>query len=275
MFRPIIPTSGVSGWQFLQTTYDRQLKSLSDSASVRNETDYLKEKLSKPLTVDAFLNDPRLMRSALSAFDLGDEAWKRGFVRKVLTESSDPQSTFLARLNNPQYTRFAEVFRPVNGTIRVSAPALNALSKSYEAGALETAVGEVDNAMRLALNYRSEIAQFAKPNASNDTIAYRLLGNVPMRTVLERALNLPTDMRKLPVEKQAEMLQERLSARFQITKLSDLAASAKVAQILNRYMAVESIEAGTQSSSPAARASILLSGMGSAASRNLFLSRDS
>ena len=262
MFRPIIPTGGLNGWQFLQSTYDRQLQSLSETASVRNETAYLKDKLSKPLTVEAFLNDPRLMRAALSAFDLGDEAWKRGFIRKVLTESSDPQSTFLARLNNSQYTRFAETFRPVNGVIRISPSVSAGLAQRYEAAALETAVGEIDNSMRLALNYRSEIGNFAKAGASNETIAYRILGNVPLRTVLERALNLPAEMRKLPVEKQADMLRERLDSRMRITNLTELASGGKITQVINRYMAVESIDPGTGASSPASRASILLSGIG-------------
>jgi hypothetical protein len=73
------------------------LSSLSNSPQVKADRAYLIEKFSEPVTTEAFLNDKRLMRVALTSFDLGGEEWKRGFIDKVLKEVGTPESTFLAR----------------------------------------------------------------------------------------------------------------------------------------------------------------------------------
>jgi hypothetical protein len=273
MFQPVIPSNGLGGWQFLQATYDRQLATLASSAAVKNETSYLREKLSTPLTVESFLNDRRLLTAAMTAFDLGGEAWKRGFIRKVLTEAATPGSNFLTRLNNVQYTRFAEAFRPVGGQIRLTAAQADTLVKQYDAAVFETAVGEQDNALRLALNYQSEIGQIARSGASDQTILYRLLGNVPLRTVLEQATGLPQDVRKIDIDKQATLLKSRLEDRLQVRILSDLAKPEVTQRIIRRFIAAESLGVSAGQAGPQSRVLGLYAGVGASASRNLFLSR--
>lgn len=272
MFRPIIPASGLGGWNFLQATYDRQLKSFTDSPQVRNDQAYLLEKLSQPISVDSFLNDRRLLRTALAAFDLGGEEWKRGFIKKVLTEAADPQSTFLARLNNTQYSAFASTFRPVDGKIVMTADALADLGRKFGAASFEAAVGNIDNDMRLSLNYKSEIGDLVRTGSSDSAILYRLLGSVPVRTVLERATNLSTDVRRLPIERQAEMLKQSLATRFGIRDLSQLKSPAMVDRVIERFNALQSLSP-TSTSAAGSSVLTLFSGLGSSASENLFRSR--
>lgn len=273
MFQPAVPFSGLSGWNFLQTTYDRQLESFSSSAQVKNDKDYLEAKLSEPMSQEDFLDDPRLMRITMTAFDLGGEEWKKGFVDKVLTEVSDPESSFLDRLNNTQYTRFAEALAPSNGTISISAETLADIGTRFEAVSFKVAVGEIDNSMRLALNYQSEISETAGSSSSNDAIAYSLLGSIPMRTVLETTLNLPSDIASLDIEKQAEILQTKLNEQFGIKDLSTLSDSENVTKVIQRYQAMESINSGPAATAPGYVALTLLSNIGSQSSYGLFQSQ--
>ena len=210
MFQPVIPLTGNGGWKFLEATYDRQLESHSKSPQVSRDRDYLVEKFSAPVTVEGLLDDPRLLRVALTAFDLGGEEWKRGFIDKVLEESIDPESTFLARLNNSKYTAFAKAMNPVGGQISLSPAVLSNMAAQFEANSFEAAVGEVDDNMRLSLNYKSGIGSIAGTGSSENAILFRILGDVPTRTLLEGATNLPTDIRKLLLERQAVILKERL-----------------------------------------------------------------
>ncbi len=275
MFQPLIPFSGNTGWKFLQSTYDRQLQTLSDTAQMKADRQYLADKLEKPITTEAFLGDKRLMRVALTAFDLGGEEWKRGFIGKVLKEVADPESTFLARLNNPKYTAFAAAFKPVNGQISLKPAALEAISKAFDAASFETAVGEVDESMRLALNFKDEIKGLVGNGSSETTILYRLLGSVPVRTVLETALNLPTDIRKLPIEKQADFLKSALQKQFGITDVTQLATPDKVEQVIKRFHALQSVNASASTYSSAANALTLLNGgagLGGQGGINLLLS---
>ena len=275
MFRPVIPLSGYGGWKLLQATYDRQLQIHSESGQVKADRAYLEEKLAEPITKEAFLNDKRLMRVALTAFDLGGEEWKRGFIDKVLKEAADPESTFLPRLNNHKYSAFAAAFAPVNDVITISPEALQKIADDFDSSSFESAVGHVDDSMRLALNYQSDIQGLIGSGSSDKAILYRLLGSVPVRTVLETATGLPTSIRKLPIETQAGMLKEALQKRFGISDLHALASSGQVEKVIGTYHSVRSISEGPSGFSPASNALTLLNGgagLGGHGGINLLLS---
>ena len=273
MFQPIIPLSGNSGWNFLQATYSRQLESFSKSPEIRNDRDYMLEKLSDPMTLDDFMADKRLVRVTMTAFGLAGEEWKGGFIRKALEEVTDPESTFLPRLNNAKYTAFAESLAPIDGKIIMSSSELAKIAVNFESASFQAAVGEVDDNMRLALNYQSEIGDLVGTNSSDKTILYRILGDVPVRSVLESALNLPSSMSSLDVDRQADILNDKLSSVLGINDLSDLTSPEMMDKVIQRFHVMQTIENGSTSYSPASAALTLLSsGVGSQASQNLFLS---
>ena len=275
MVQPAIPMSGLAGWSFLQSTYNRQLETFSDSASVKNDRAYMSEKLSSPISLDDFMSDRRLLRVTMTAFDLAGEEWKGGFIRKALEEAANPDSTFLKRLNNPAYTKFAETFSFKDGTLSLDAEKIDQLGEDFETAAFRIAVGDVDENMRLSLNYQQKIVDIAGTGASNDAIAYRILGNVPVKTVLEKALNLPSDLSKQPIEKQAEMLRDKLSSAFGISDLGDLVMPDNVDAVIRRFHVMETVNNGPSALTPGYTALTLLGGgqgFGSIASQNLFLS---
>jgi hypothetical protein len=273
MFQPIIPLSGIGGWNFLQSTYDRQLENFADSAQIRNDREYMESKLSSPMALEDFMDDSRLLRVTMTAFDLGGEEWKRGFIDKVLTESSDPDSSFLERLNNAQYTRFAEALSPnEKGTINLSPDALTDIGNRFEAASFKVEVGEIDDNMRLGLNYQTEIGELVSASSSDEANLYRLLGSVPVRAVLESALNLPSDIANLSVEKQAEIFDEKLQSTFGIQNVSELTDPDMINRVVTRFHAIESLNGEISSSARGATALTLLTGVGSSASENMFLS---
>ncbi|MEL7546570.1 MAG: DUF1217 domain-containing protein [Pseudomonadota bacterium] len=273
-FQPIVPVSGYGGWKFLQSTYSTQLETFADAPQIQRDREYVLEKLSQPMEVETFLDDRRLMRITMTAYDLVGEEWKRGFVDKVLDEVGDPESTFLARLNNPAYTAFAEGLKPVNGKINLSADALADIADQFETVAFRTAVGDVDDNMRLSLNYQSKIVDLVGVDQSDEAILFRLLGSLPVRAVLETSLNLPAEFSQLDLDKQAEILQDGLQSKFGITDLSDLTSLEAIDDVLKRFHAINSIQQGPSLSSPGASALAILNpsfGFGSTASQNLFL----
>ncbi len=275
-FQPIIPLSGVGGWKFLQATYDRQLASHSDSPQVRRDRDYLTETLSDPITVEDFVADKRLLRTALTAFGLAGEEWKGGFITKVLKEVGDPGSTFLQRLNNPRYTAFANALAPTNGRIELEADALARMAVRFETNAFNAAVGDVDDTMRLALNYTSEVGEIVGNGSSEQAILYRLLGDLPVASVLKTALNLPESLTKLPVERQADLLKSGLQKLLGIRDIAEITGPEQVEKLIERFHIMSSVNAGPSMSTPGVTALSLLSGasfgFGANASQNLFLS---
>lgn len=277
-FVPALPSGGVAGWKLLTATYDRQLQNFSKSPQVRSDRDYLIGKMSEPLSVESFLKDTRLVRTAMMAFDLAGEEWKKGFIRKVLTEAADPESNFLARLNNPKYSAMASMLSPSqDGRIVLDPEKAAALGVRFESNAFEVAVGQVDDSMRLALNFRSEISALAEEGNSDRTIAFRLMSDIPVFTVLKAAINLPTSISRLPVDRQAALIENNLKKAFGISKLSELSNPAVTEKLLVRFHAMKSMSDTASAATPASAALTLLSGsgfgFGAGAVENLFRSR--
>ena len=130
--------------------------------------------------------------------------------------------------------------------------------------------------MRLSLNYKSGIASIAGTGSSENAILYRILGDVPTRTLLEGATNLPKDVRKLPLERQAVILKERLQSTLGIKQMSELTSPENIDKIIQRFHLLDSISQNAANYSPASSALTLLGysngGLGSQGSQNLFLS---
>jgi hypothetical protein len=273
-FRPALPLSGVAGYNFLQSTYDKQLNTFAGSPEIQNDRAYLEERLTTSIPVEDLLGDRRLLRISLTAFGLAGEETKGGLVRRVLESVSDPDDSLLERLNNPDYVRFAEAFEPdADGNISISSDVLSGISAEFETELFEAAVGEVDADQRLSLNYQSDIEGLVGTDSSDDAILFRLLGNVPVRRLLEGALNLPEAVRTLPIERQAEVFQEQLQSKLGISDISDLASPENIDKAITRFHAIQSARQGPNSLTPGAVALTLLTGIGTNASKNLFLSR--
>lgn len=281
VFQPAIPIRGVGGWRFLEATYDRQLQNFSKSPQIRNEREYMIEKFSQPISVEDFLKDSRLVKSTMTAFDLSGEEWKKGFIRKVLTEVGDPESTFLSRFNNPRYTAFARALAPdANGMIQLEESAVASMAVRFETNSFEIAVGDVDDNMRLALNFKSEISTIVANGASDDAIAFRLMADLPLYSVIKTALNLPESVSKLPVDRQAEMIKNGIRKTLGVSDISQIASPENTDRLLIRFHALKSVNEGVSSNSPASAALTILRGaaggggfgFGAQASQNLFLS---
>lgn len=274
-YQPVIPLTGYNGWKFLESTLDKQIENYSDSASVKNDRDYFEQKMSSPITMEDFLADRRLLRISLTAFDLGGEEWKGGFIRHVMEERADPDSTFLKRLNNTAYTNFADTFALEDGKVSLSADTIATLGDQFELASFRSAVGDVDNNMKLSLNFQAKIGELVRAESSETANLYRLLGDVPVRTVLETALNLPGDFNSLDLDLQAKILKERMLSVFSISKVSDITQPDVVDKAIQRFHTMDMIESGQSSLSSGSVALTLLNnaaGFGATASQNLFLS---
>ena len=109
--------------------------------------------------------------------------------------------------------------RPVDGKILLTLPDLERVTARFAAESFELAVGEQDNAMRLSLNYKDEITELVTEGSTDQTVLYRLLGSVPVRTVLESALGLPAEMQQLDLDQQARILDEKMKSQFGLSSV--------------------------------------------------------
>jgi hypothetical protein len=274
-FQPAIPLSGVAGWRFLERTQVRQQAAFEKSPEIQRDIAYFTAKIASVATAADLVADRRLLKVALGAFGLDAEIDKRAFLRKVLEEGTTDVGDFAARLSDPAWRKFADAFGFGNpGGARTGDAGFAAkIVAAYKTRAFEAAVGETDNNLRLAMNFRREIADLAAQGTEGASW-YAVLGSKPLRQVFEKAFGLPSAFVKVDIDRQVEMLRDKTGALFGEDTLAVFADPEAVEKLINRFLARAQIEQGAAATGPAANALALLQGMngGSAGLLNLLAS---
>ena len=213
---------------------------------------------------------------ALGAFGLESEIDKRAFVRKVLEDGTTDPALARQPADRQGLHKLSAAFGfGDTGGARTGEPGFAAkITAAYKTRAFEVAVGDSDNNMRLAMNFRREIADLAQGAEGGSW--YSILGSKPLRQVIEKAFGLPSAFGQIDIDQQRDVLRDKTSAMFGTDKLTAFQDPAAVEKVINRFLARAQIEDGANASSPAAAALTLLrssSSSGSDGILNLILSR--
>lgn len=180
-FTPYIPSSGVAGWNFLQTTYDRQYDAFVKSGSLKNDTEYFAENIGKVTSSDDLLNDRRLLQVAVKAFGLEEEINYRALLQRALNEGTSADDALANTMNDERYIKFSEAFGfgPGQSPLTSDTKAMQSVIDKFQSASFEEAVGEVDETMRTALfAKRAMLEVFGEPDEDD----------VSQLSVKERAL---------------------------------------------------------------------------------------
>lgn len=272
-YTPVIAGTGVAAWRFLQATEESQVKIFNQSPDINRDIEYFEENFSSVETLDDLMSDRRLLKVALGAFGLGEEINKGAFVRKVLEEGTADNSAFAVRLNNSDYLELANTLVVSDGELSISADAAADITSQYKTQAYEVAVGDVNNSMRLALNFEREIAEIADGGFSETAGWFKAMASVPIRTVLEGAFNLPTGFSQLDLDRQKEVLADKANSLFGGKSVDVFKDPEVIETAIRRYLLTDQINQGPSASTPGfAALSILNNGLGSAGIANLLLS---
>ena len=270
---PVLPTSGLTGWRFLNDSLETQEKLFNSSPDISRDVDYFNENIGDVKTLDDLMGDRRILKVALGAFGLGDEINKGAFVRKVLEEGTEDRSAFAVRLNNSDYLDMARTFDFSSGELTLSDSQRANITKQYQEETFEVSLGEVDNSMRLALNFQRDIAEIADQGLSENAGWFKVMGSVPLRTVFESAFNMPSGFAQLDIDRQKELLSDKANSLFGGKSVDIFKDPEVIETTIRRYLLQEQVANGPSASTPGSAAlSILTGGTSSASIINLLIS---
>ncbi|MCV3269897.1 DUF1217 domain-containing protein [Roseobacter sinensis] len=165
MFTPIIPSSGLTGWRFLQRTYDSQLANFSNSAQITRNTEYFLENIGKVTSAEELTSDRRLLEVALGAFGIQDDIDNRFFIRKILEEGTTANDSLANRFSDNRYKEFSAAFGLGPGETRQIGSegfAENMVAR-FQANSFEVSTGQQDETMRIALYAQRVLVDLATP----------------------------------------------------------------------------------------------------------------
>jgi hypothetical protein len=224
-FTPVIPFTGYTGWTFLQRTQTAQRTAFEADPVAKRDEAYFREKIGSIKTAEALVSDRRLLRVALGAFGLDGDINNKAFIKKVLAEGTLRVGTLANKLADKQYQAMSAAFGFDLSVPRTQVSTFaDKIMTAYKARQFETAVGDQNNDMRLAMNARRELATLATKSSGQDTKWLTVIGNTPLRQVFETALGLPSTFVALDVDKQVGILRarsERILGKGEVAQFSD------------------------------------------------------
>ena len=267
-YTPAIPLGGIAGWRFLERTAEKQLATFEKSATVKREIAYFEEKIGSVTSAADLVADRRLLKVALTAFGLEDKIDQKAFIRKVLEEGTTADDAFAVRLSDPAWKNLSAAFGfgDVAGGKTGQAGFAATIVSAYKTRAFEGAVGDANANLRLAMNFKREIATLAAEGAS----WYKVLGSKPLRQVFEGAFGLPSAFLNIDIDRQREVLADKTDAAFGSGELSVFADPAVVEKMITRFLARAQIAEGPSGTSPASAALALLQGRSGGGTSGLF-----
>ncbi|MEM9147084.1 MAG: DUF1217 domain-containing protein [Pseudomonadota bacterium] len=280
-FAPIVPLGGIAGLRFLDQTYDRQFEVFGRNPEIQRDIDHFLENGSEISTVEELMADTKSLRVVLGAFGLDEDLPKRAYIRKIIEEGSLDPGAFANRIADPAYRDLAEAVGFGDfGNRLVLTNAREDLAARYRERQFETAIGDQNVDMRLALNFRREIAEIAGSDTADSSGWLRVMGSRPLRTVIEAAYNLPQQFALLDLDLQQAELEGLTRRRFGSESPSIFTDPAVVEDVIAQFLVRSEINqalglssSGATTSSGSTALSILQAGgLGASTQASLFAS---
>lgn len=249
-FVPSIPLGGYAGWAFLKRTLTSQTATFNASSEIKSDENYFRAKIGSVNSAEELVNDRRLLKVALGAFGLDSDIDNKFFIKKVLQDGTLKTETLANKLADKQYLKMSAAFGFGDFAIprnKVSTFADKILT-SYRARQFETAVGEQNPDLRLALNVERELPDIAAKSSTENAKWFTVLGNAPLRKVFEKALGLPSSIGGLDLDKQLDAFKAKAKSQFGDDRISQFSDVAQVEKLNRRFLLRSEAESYAQTS---------------------------
>jgi Protein of unknown function (DUF1217) len=259
-FQPVLPLGGYAGWGFLKRTMAAQQTVQQSAAVVKRDEAYFREKIGTIDTAAALVADKRLLRTALTAFGLEGDVNSGAFIRKVLEDGTLKEGTLSSKLANKQYQKLSAAFG--FGDFSIPRTKLSDFPDKILAQTrtrqFETAVGTQNNTYRLALNAEREIPAIAAQSLSETGKWFTILGNPPLREMVQTALGLPKSFASIDLDQQVSVMRKRTEAAFGNDSISQFSDPKAMEALTRRFLLRADAQGVSTATTPAAMALQLL-----------------
>lgn len=239
-------TSSYVSYLSYERTYEKRAASLLDSGPVRREIEYFVENIGNVSTGDELVDNPRLYRFVMQAFDLESQIFAKGLIRKLFKEgvqNKDGDIPLANRLTDQKFKTLAKAFAFAEvGNFNVRNPQfVAAVVERYTSVTMETRAGEENVAVRLGLYFDRKA-----PGISN---WYSALADTALREVVLTGLGFPKEAGLMNIDR----LVARIEERFDIKDLRD---DDKRGKLIQKFTLLYDIENGQAGAAAADRAAL-------------------
>jgi len=213
-FFPILPFGGLQGWQFLMRTLPRQTEAFEKSTVNQREVEYFSEVIFSIDSAEELVSDRRALSFALTAFGLEGDLDNKFLIKKILEEGTLSPESLANKFSDKRYYELSKAFGfgPLEATRTGSSEFVNRIIVQYEENAFRAAVGAQDATMRLAISFNDDVKEIINSSTTNNARWLAVLGNPPVKKVIETALRIPSGSINQGIDQQIETLKDRLES---------------------------------------------------------------
>ena len=206
---------------------------------------------------------------ALGAFGLEGEIDKKAFIRKILEGGTTDPASLANRLTDKSFCKLAEAFGfgDLGGARTGEAGFAAKIVAAYKTRAFEAAVGDADNNMRLAMNFRREIAELAPGRRGRQLVQRARLQAAAAGD--REGLRPAEPFGQIDIDQQRDVLLDKTGAHVRHRQATAFQDPAAVEKVINRFLARAQIEGGVDRQQPGAAALTLLRSMNDGGSQGL------
>lgn len=216
---------------FIDATKDRQMESLRNEARHQRDADAFLERITSITSPEEFVQDYEVYSFVMKAFDLEDQIFGRGMIRKVLESDPLDDTSLVNRLTN---VNLGELHGALGFTTPDGPQVPDFSDPTWQQGIVdryfETVFLNENNdqnaTVGTVLEFRSKVAEI---DSWIDVLKDREMGEF-FRT----ALGLPSQMGTLDIDQQERIFE----SRYDITKLTD---PDEVQSLITRYVAISDV----------------------------------
>ena len=224
-------TQNVRNAVFADTIIDQYTQANNATAALFEEGDpalqdrdiqYFIENISNVSTAEELVDDERLYRFVLTAFDLSSSILQKGLIRKVLEEGASTRGALANRLPDPRFRDLARAFAFVEyGTANIQDPKFAAdVVERYQQVRAEIDAGQESPGV--------ELAAYFQRKAPGLTSWLSVLADSRLRDVVFTTLDIPFAVGALDIDRQVAELENRFD-------VADLQDPDKLDAFLQRY----------------------------------------
>ncbi|MEM7290275.1 MAG: DUF1217 domain-containing protein [Pseudomonadota bacterium] len=204
---------------------DNTLTRISENPQNSRDVEYYLENIGSVKSAEELVEDTRLLKFALSAYGLEEMSYAKALFVKLLDEGTTETTALANQLTDPRYKEFAEDFNFIefgSATTSFDKVQQELVDKFYQQE-IEKQAGNDNVGARLAIYFERKVGEIESPL---DVLADRALTQV-----FQTALGLPSQMSLASIERQEEILSDRLD-------FEDLSDPEFVENFVNRFLSL-------------------------------------
>ncbi|SHH63935.1 DUF1217 domain-containing protein [Marivita hallyeonensis] len=241
-FQPVVLGSGLGAWNFVKRTLAHQKNMHATTPSLTRDIAFFAKSHRDFFTADALTSHPQALRVVLGAYGLSEDTDHQFLIRKIMSDGTG-EGALATKLSDRRYRELAsdiDYSQDVAWFDR-NPQLASRIIDGYRDDSFEAAIGEVDENIRLALNFDRKIGDIGLGASGTATAWFQILGTPPLRLVMEKALGLPKEFANLDIDDQHSRIRDKAKSVLGTDDVAAIASDEVRDKIIDKFILAQQV----------------------------------